>query len=563
MKKLFAFFTIALFINQSIVFSQTNTPRSDETSNQAANTIEIYDNQVQVFSDKSHLPDDIRKNNECIDLVESAVKKISETSLEVACIAFKNINEWRRGEIFIFLLDLEGYILCHGDDSNLIWKNINSATNFVGEPIFDTIKKIDEKGIWVNYKWNNGYKSAYMKKITIDKNIYYIGAGYFPQSKEYIAEQLVRTAIDYAKQVPLQVAFTRISNPHDAFVIGDISIYVSDFQGNILASSLDLAFTGQNFINLQDIKGTFVIKEIINKLKKSNLPFWFNAYWLGDFQKNYVKPYFDAKLNKNYFFVANYRPNINENYALELLYKAQKHIDQVGLTKALADFSNPLSEFNKGGIHIYAYDFQGKCLANGEFPVLVGQNLIERKDKNDKLIVKEIIRVAETKGQGITLTSNKNSTQKLLVKSIKSPHGNVILVTGVYVQNKPLTVRLFVEKALIHLKQNTLVDSMRAFSNPSDDFCFGDISIFIYNSEGIALVNGDQRSGSWQDNSKFKGERGQRVIADLIKLAKQGGGWYQYSLRNGIRRVFVHPFYIVNKDTKDKETFIIGSGYFL
>lgn len=560
MKRIIWIFLLLMILPIILIYSAPNKKAIiEQDTNMESFRAKVEE--MQKLEDR-FMPDTKRKNAECIDLVERGVQHLKSKDLEVACHDFRFLNEWRRGEIFVFVLDEEGYILCHGDNSNIIWKNINFAPSFIGEPIFDTIKKINPKGEWVNYRWNNGYKSAYMKQITLNNNTYYIGAGYFPQSKEYIAEQLVKTAVQYFKQVPQQVAFTRISNPNDVFVIGDVSMYVGDFNANMLADATELAFIGQNLRNLKDSRGNYAIRDIINSLKKAKSS-WVDIYWLNELQKNYVERVANPNSDTDYFFAAGYYPDVKEVAAVNLLNEAINHINRVGTKKAFADFSNPLGEFVKGRLTLFVYDFEGKNLANGEYPILVGQNVMERKDREGKFITKEIIELAKKQGQGIVATFDKNSYEKLFIKTVDTPEGKVILVAGVYIQSKALSVQAMVEKALRYLPEHSMVEALNTFTDTQGEFYAGDVYLFMYNTEGIALANGEHKNMIWQDYIRVKDSEGQRILENIIQLARKGGGWYTYPSRNAQRRIYVRPIMIENKQTKKKEMFIMGSGYYL
>lgn len=510
-----------------------------------------------------YIPDTKRKSAECIELVERGAKFLTTDDFETVCNAFMYKAEWRKGEIFNFLIDEAGFILCHGDNTELIWKNINFARNFIGEPIFKTFQQMTSlKGEWLFYRWNNGFKAAYVRKIILNNNIYYLGAGFFPQSKEYIAEQLVKTAIMYFKQTPSQVVFTRISNPNDIFVFGDVSMYVLDFQGNMVADATDLGFIRQNIIDLQDSAGHYIIRNIIDQMKRSKSA-WLKEVWLNNQQTNYVEKTEDPRDNKEYIFAAGYYPDINEVSAAELLEKSIAHIRSVGTKKAFSDFSNPAGKFVNGRLTIAVYDFEGKNLANSEYPMLIGQDLINRKDPDGKFIVKDSIQIARDKGEGIITTLNKNSYEKLFIKRVDTPEGKFIITVGTYIQSKAITAESLVHKAVRYIKSNSLVETLKEITNPLGQFYYGDIYLFAYNAQGILVANGEYKNMIWEDNKKYKDEAGQQIIEKILAIAKNGGGWFVYPTRHSQRRVYIKPVVLVDKNTKKKELLILGSGYFL
>lgn len=509
---------------------------------------------TQYELDLKVMPNTQRKYQECIDLVERGVKYLQENHIDDACKAFRYSTEWYRGEIFNFVLDEEGHFLCHGDNSAIIWKTVDALTTLNGEPILKVLKKINNNdGLWLNYKWNNGYKLAFIKKITIHDKIYYIGAGYFPHSKEYITEQIVKSAIAYFKQVPPEIAFTRISNANDFFVFGDVSMYVTDFDGNIVASSYDPGFIGQNLFQAKNNRGEYYIQNIINALKKKN-NVWLDYQWLNEYQRNYAERLDDTVNKKSYAFVGNYHPEMNELSAIDLLDKALQHIKKVGVKEAFHDFNNPVSDFTKDVMFISVYDFNGNNVANGEYPGLKGKNLLNRKDVEGKYVVRDLINLAKKNAYGMLTTLDKNSYEKLFFKTIDTKEGKYIVVSSIYVQSKEVTVKAMVEKALRYITDNPLGEGIDLFSDPTKEFYFGDVYVFISTMSGILLANGEYKNTIWKNGN-------QEYLESMVAIAKKGGGWISHPYRNTTRRMFIKPYTI--KQNKQQQTYIIGSSYCL
>lgn len=497
-------------------------------------------------------PDTKRKHQECINLVERGIKYLLESNIDDVCKAFRYSTEWYFGEIFNFVLDEEGHFLCHGDNSAIIWKTVNDLATLDGEPVLKALKKLNSNdGIWLNYKWNNGYKLSFIKKIIIKDKIYYIGAGYFPHSKEYITEQIVKGAIAYFKQVPPQVAFTRISNANDIFVFGDVSMYVTDFDGNIVASSYDPGFIGQNLFQAKNERGEYYIQNIINVLKKKHSA-WLDYQWLNEYQRNYAERLDDTINKKSYAFVGNYHPEMNELSAIDLLDKALQHIKKVGVKDAFHDFNNPVSDFTKDVMFISVYDLQGNSVANGEYPGLKDKNLLNRQDVEGKYVVRDLINLAKKNNYGMLTTLDKNSYEKLFFKTINTTEGTYIIVSSIYVQSKEVTVKAMVEKALRYLTTNLLAEGIDLFSNPTKEFYFGDVYIFISTMDGILLANGEYKNTIWKNGN-------QDYLESMVAIAKKGGGWISHPYRNTTRRMYIQPFTKQNK----QQTYIIGSSYCL
>jgi len=84
-----------------------------------------------------------------------------------------------------------------------------------------------------------------------------------------------------------------------------------------------------------------------------------------------------------------------------------------GKEKALAEFSNPKGLFNRGELHIFAYNFDGNVIAHGGNKAFIGQNLIIMKDPNGMMVIQELIKQAR-KGRGWLEYTWDNSQSKKL-----------------------------------------------------------------------------------------------------------------------------------------------------
>ena len=83
-----------------------------------------------------------------------------------------------------------------------------------------------------------------------------------------------------------------------------------------------------------------------------------------------------------------------------LVKKVIAEIKASGQEKTLAEISNPKGKFIDRDLYIFVYDMQGKCLAHGFNQKLIGKDLIDMRDTDAKLYVKERIEIINSKGKG-------------------------------------------------------------------------------------------------------------------------------------------------------------------
>jgi signal transduction histidine kinase len=83
-----------------------------------------------------------------------------------------------------------------------------------------------------------------------------------------------------------------------------------------------------------------------------------------------------------------------------LVKKAIAFIKANGKDKAFAEFGNPKGQFTMKDLYIFVYDMNGKVLAHGQNPKMVGKEMIDMKDADGKEFVKERVEIAKSKGKG-------------------------------------------------------------------------------------------------------------------------------------------------------------------
>jgi cytochrome c len=80
--------------------------------------------------------------------------------------------------------------------------------------------------------------------------------------------------------------------------------------------------------------------------------------------------------------------------------KAAAYLAEVGKDKAFAAFDNDPA-WRDRDLFVYAYDFNGNCVANGGVKGLIGKNMLALTDPmtGDKILQTQI-EIAKTKGEG-------------------------------------------------------------------------------------------------------------------------------------------------------------------
>lgn len=126
----------------------------------------------------------------------------------------------------------------------------------------------------------------------------------------------------------------------------------------------------------------------------------------------------------------------SQKKAVNMVSKAELFIKTHGLEKGLEIFQDTSSSFFEGELYIFAYDFSGVCLANGQKPKLVGQNRLDVEDVNGIKYVQKMIELSKTKGEGwvnyqfINPTTKQVEPKRTYFKRVQGK--NAFIACGIY-----------------------------------------------------------------------------------------------------------------------------------
>ncbi len=494
------------------------------------------------------------KNAQAKRLVNNAIKHFMNVDITQACYDFIYNPAWRKGELYVFLIDENGICLAQGDDSELIWKNLSKLKTFDKLPLIDQMLS-SKKGRILGYMWNNSYMTSYVKSIKKNGSKFILGAGFFPQNSAYTVKIMVASAVAHFYAHGKEETFNLISQYDGPFRKGNIYTFAYDFDGFCVANGRNPAIVGQNLIDAKDSKGFHYIKNHI-KIGKDKGKGWSSYYWLRSFKKTYVMKVVDPETKKAYVIGSGYHPNETFQVVQRFVDKAINYLKTNGTQKAFSEFNNKVGQFAYGYLYIFAFDLKGKCVADGLETGLVGQNLLKRIDQHGRYYVKDILRAIRGRNSGVASYYIRNAFTFAYVKKVHVPEGTFVICCEYIPDSKVQAVEGFVDRAVEYLKNNNRFNAFNKFTSKSGGFLQGDLSVFVYNTKGRRLASGFNKSQIWHDFSKAKDQSGKLVMEGLISKALNGGGWYEYNTLNTTRKVFARTL------EKDKKTFIIGSGFF-
>jgi cytochrome c len=86
--------------------------------------------------------------------------------------------------------------------------------------------------------------------------------------------------------------------------------------------------------------------------------------------------------------------------ASALVRKAVIYLKKHGKEKLLAEASNPKGAFVDNDLYLSIYTLDGKVAAHGANPKLIGIDVSQLRDANDRYFIKDILNAARTTGNG-------------------------------------------------------------------------------------------------------------------------------------------------------------------
>lgn len=508
------------------------------------------------------------KTADVLELVGKATTYFENHSLAESCHAFTHTKEFLLGDLYVFVLDTKGTIIAYGTKEQFVWRSVYDATDRFG---FHYTQKMIETaqagGGWVVHEYRDSIRSVYVKQLTKDGKKYVLGSGFFTHSKSDTCVELVKGAVSYFNdgmsqgQQPSDL-FSSFSYPlSQRFVVGDLYLIASSFEGEIMAQGDRPGLIGTNTLDYQDANGLYVNKETIKKLESVGSG---EGVWVEYISKNAPKQIYAEKVvdkkGKKYFIACGYYPDATREKVIDLVERGYKYMKANGVSSAVEKFSDKQSDdFRYGDLYLFVYDLKGNCIAHGGNEEFVGKNHMSLQDSDGNYFIKDLIATAHEYPKSRNSWSNhrfKNAFQAIYVELIDMGTQSYIIGCGFYPLSKKETMVLLAKSAI-----RSFVEMGEAIfgkiTDPQGSFIRGDLSVFVLDSDGVCYAWGDQLKMVWNDLSELKDENGKSFIASALEIPLHGGTKLVYTLNK--RKVIMY----VESVERDGKTYFIGSSFYV
>jgi signal transduction histidine kinase len=494
-------------------------------------------------------------------LVNRAADFFKKNRLVNACHAFSHTNDFIEGEVYVYVMDMQGVFLAHGEQQELIWQNYYDYKDALGTPIAQQIiKKAREGGGWVTYEWRGASKISYVQLVEKDGKDFIVAAGYYPHSKQDQVVNLVKGAVEVVRKDiedgrPIEQAFSTINYALGRFVLGDLYLYALRFDGLLLANASEPKYVGLNSLEEQDTRGVFINKEIIQKLKAKQVGegVWVEYVSKRALKRAYAEKVVDGK-GVEYFIACGYYPEAGRDKVTDLVSKGFQFMKAHGLSQAVKAFSRGRNnEFVYGDIGVFVYDLNGVVIAEQEKSI-IGKNLLNAADEDGRFWMKEVIAKAKDGGGWIDFKLNK-SFKSVYVEQIDLGVDSYIIGADFYPSSKRETMMLLAKSAVSFMQTNSLEQAFAQFVINKSRFIRGDLSIYVFDLAGNCYADGTDVEKIWDTRLDAKDDEGKHYVRMLIDASKAGATEVTYRMHH--RPVVAH----VERVEKDGTTFIVGSSF--
>lgn len=217
------------------------------------------------------------------------------------------------------------------------------------------------------------------------------------------ARALFEQAVAYLKANGPEASWNAFSDRKGAFVKKDLYVYVIDRKGTYVANgAAPEALVGLNVLDTVDAAGEPLFRQMIAVTDKQDEA-RIRYVWLNR-KSNRVEPKV-AWLHREGDYILGvgyYAPRATADNARAMLDAACAEYRKLGRDKALAAFNDPRGRFVKDDLYVFVVNLKNsKFEAHGMNPKLTGTDALELHDVEGHPLIREMIELAKTKGEGV------------------------------------------------------------------------------------------------------------------------------------------------------------------
>ena len=232
-----------------------------------------------------------KRTKRIVSLVQEAAALIERDGEKAFPLFRKKDSKWFQGDMYLFVYDLKGKNFVHPVQPEFEGQNLIDLKDINGKPvirmIIDKVTKHNKPSGWVHYMWIRPaeifpmWKSSYVKRIRAPSGKeYIIGSGLYNMKveKQFIVE-MVDDAVELIN-LEGKAAFEKFRDKSSEFVFLDNYIFVVKLDGTAAVDPAFPSLEGRNLLNFKDAVGRYVVREMVEKVKKlKGNSTWISYMW--------------------------------------------------------------------------------------------------------------------------------------------------------------------------------------------------------------------------------------------------------------------------------------------
>jgi signal transduction histidine kinase len=505
-------------------------------------------------------------------------------------------SPWRHGEMYIFVLDLQGNMLVHPDPA-MEGKNELDLKDINGRPIIRgligaaTTFPSKPEG-WYHYQFPvpggilPRWKSTYVRLVTAPSGkSYVVGSGmYNDRMERAFVVDMVQDAVGQIEKNG-EEAFSLFHDRTGPFIAKDAYIFVIDPSGVDLVNPAFPNLEGRNILDVKDTHGKKLIRDMLQVVQTSGSG-WVDYMWPkpGESVSTQKSAYVSkAKMGDKWVLVgcgvyladapkaAETGKKMTATELMTLVREGAAILQKQG-EKAYPEFRKKGSKWFRDDTYFFVWTTDGTRVFHAANPAIEGQNAAGVKDVLGRPYGKMILEAAAgSTGEGWVHYMYPEpgdifpTWKSTFVKRVTFPSGKEYIIgSGIY--NMQMD-KAFIEDVVNRAATLVADQGKEAFSQLRDKtgpFVFMDTYVFVDTPDGTELVNPAQPSLEGKNLIDLRDLKGKAVVREEISAAMRDGSawldlyWYKPGSNTPARKQT-----FVRKVQSGKETYIIGSGVYM
>ncbi len=470
------------------------------------------------------------------------------------------------GEVYVFALSPNGVSLAHAANPSLVGQNRWEARDSRGElfiqKIIDAAADEEETqdglyipsiphdiidddaigdsfdGTWVVYRRLNpvsGLEELKRSWVVEASDGVVFGAGYY-LSEEELVRLFVTDAIKLYEIWGEEDAFEYISLPGNDFRDGQFYVHVLTTAGVSLAHAVDPSVVGQDFFDLQNSEGTYVVRDILSSASAAGG--WSEYRFTNPVSGEEEPKRSLSVLHDGYVFASGYYlPEQRVIDRVKQLVTAAATLYESEGEEAFAQISDPDGDFKIGEYYVFGLSAEGVSLAHAADPSLVGSDRSGARDSQGELFIPRIIDAATPEGAWVVYRrlNPVSGVEELKRSWVVEVSEGVVLGAGYYLTEEELAQQL--TDNAVALYDEVGEGAFARISDTEGEFVDGEYYVYALAADGVSLAHAADPSLVGSDRSDAVDSRGELFIPRIIDAATPEGAWLVYRRLNPVSGV--------------------------